>query len=184
MRARKANRSVKGPSAVPLHDVVQDGSQERFRAMTLFVESPDTVRAARDMTRSALEDWGLNDLVDDARLVVSELVGNVVHHAVPDQHLSVPGAHRRIDVTLRKWPDWLLIGVADEDSSPPTFPVGDMFSPHLVDGLPEALLPDCGRGLMLVQRLADALWWCPGDGGGKTVICRFDLAGRSASLHR
>ncbi|WP_308404631.1 ATP-binding protein [Streptomyces sioyaensis] len=146
--------------------------------MTLFAESRDTPQAARKMVCAALEDWALGALVDDAKLCVSELVGNVVHHAFPDDGLAVPGARRRIDVTLRKWPKWLFLAVADEDSSPPMFPLGENFSPELVGDLPEAVLPDAGRGLVIVQRLTDGLWWSPEELGGKTVFCRFDLVGR------
>ncbi|MGW5114829.1 ATP-binding protein [Streptomyces noursei] len=153
-----------------------DGPQPtQFRKLTLFAESPDTVHAARTLVSSALDDWGLNALADDARLCVSELVGNVIHHAVPDACLAELGTPRRIDLTVRRWPKWLFIGVADEDSSPPTFPIGEMFSPELVGDLSEACLPDCGRGLLIVQRLADGLWWSPEVPAGKTVFCRFDL---------
>ncbi|MFI2188868.1 ATP-binding protein [Streptomyces sioyaensis] len=151
---------------------------EQFRALTLFAESSDTVQAARQMVRSTLEEWALGALVDDAELCVSELVGNVIHHAFPDDCLAVPGAPRRIDVTLRKWPKWLFLGVTDEDSSPPMFPLGEAFSPELVGDLPEAVLPDTGRGLMIVQQLTDGLWWSLEGLGGKTVFCRFDLVDR------
>ncbi|MEU4850048.1 ATP-binding protein [Streptomyces gilvosporeus] len=151
---------------------------EQFRALTLFAESPDTVQVARKMVCAALHDWGLCALVDDAELCVSELVGNVVHHAIPDDCVAVPGAPRRIDVTLRRWPKWLFLGVADEDSSPPTFPLAENFSPELVGDLPEAVLTDSGRGLLIVQRLADGLWWSLEEVAGKTVFCRFDLVDR------
>ncbi|MGW1881288.1 ATP-binding protein [Streptomyces sp. NPDC001970] len=160
------------------------GSAEQFRAVTLFADSADTVRAARIMVQTTLTDWELPHLVDDTQLAVSELVGNVVNHAVPDNCLARPGGPRRIDVTFRKWPKWLFIGVTDEDSDPPTFPMGEVFSPELIGGFPEAVLPDHGRGLLIVQRLADALWWTPEEAGGKTVYCRFDLdtaPGRPAS---
>lgn len=173
MASSKIKWSTADPSVLAPRDPTRT---VRFRAFTLFAESPDTVRAARDMARSALQDWGVEALLDDVRLVVSELVGNVVHHAVPDQRLAGPGAPRRIDVTLRMWPKWLFVGVADEDSSGPTFPMGEGFPPCLADGLPEAVLPDSGRGILIINRLADAVWWVPGEDGGKTVYCRFDLS--------
>lgn len=150
-------------------------SEERFRSFTLFADSPDTARDARNLATSTLTDWGLATLADDARLVVSELVGNVVYHAVPDGHLASPGAHRRIDITLTKWPKWLFLGIGDEDSSPPTFPRGEPFSPRLAADLPEAVLPNSGRGMQIIHHLVDALWWMPEERGGKTVFCRFDL---------
>ncbi|MFE2703240.1 ATP-binding protein [Streptomyces mirabilis] len=116
-------------------------------------------------------------MVDDARLVVSELVGNVVHHVVPDDCLTRPGAARKIDVLVKAWPGWLFIGVADEDSTPPDLPAGEFVSPELAGDFAEAVLPDRGRGLLIVQRLADAVWWSPKGPGGKTVWCRFDLDG-------
>ncbi|GHA17920.1 ATP-binding protein [Streptomyces echinoruber] len=152
-------------------------SDGRFLTLTLFAESDDTARMARDMTAVFLQGAGAGAVVDDARLVVSELVGNVVNHAVPDRHLSRAGACRRIDVTFKLWPKWLFIGVTDEDSTPPLLPAGEMFSPGLVGELSEAVLPDTGRGLLIVQRLAAAVWWAQEERGGKTVWCRFDLDG-------
>ncbi|MDH2391921.1 ATP-binding protein [Streptomyces sp. HNM0663] len=175
--------SQRKPCILPLitpRDAARVSPLEKYRAMTLFAESSDTAHAARNMAREALQDWGLPQLVDDVRLVVSELVDNVVHHSVPDSVRARPGGSRRVDVSLRKWPKWLFVGVADEDSSPPVSPTGEIFMPHLVGDLPEAVLPDSGRGLLIVQRLADALWWAPEEGGGKTVFCRFDLDGSSA----
>lgn len=55
--------------------------------------------------------------------------------------------------------------------------MSDALAPDLVGELAEAVLPDSGRGLMIIQRVAAALWWAPKDGGGKTVWCRFDLDG-------
>ncbi|WP_432156545.1 ATP-binding protein [Streptomyces sp. bgisy153] len=156
----------------------------RFLAVTLFAESRSVAQVARDMTAQFLRDTEGAAVVDNARLAVSELVGNVVNHAVPDRPLTLPGGCRRIDVTFRMWPKWLFIGITDEDSSPPLLPLGETVSPDLAGEFIEAVLPDSGRGLLIVQHLADAVWWTPGDQGGKTVWCRFDLddsaGGRSA----
>ncbi|MET8131455.1 ATP-binding protein [Streptomyces sp. NPDC005251] len=177
MDARQSKRRANTSRAVSLRETVQDPSAGHFRALTLFDESTNTVYAARTMVGGCLQDWGFGHMVDDARLVVSELVGNVVHHAVPDDCLARPGAARRIDVLVKAWPGWLFIGVADEDSTPPDLPVGEFVSPELAGDFVEALLPDRGRGLLIVQRLADAVWWSPKGLGGKTVWCRFDLDG-------
>ncbi|MCN9239472.1 ATP-binding protein [Streptomyces sp. RY43-2] len=150
-----------------------------FLAFTLFAEFSDTARTARDMTASFLRGAGADQIVGDAQLVVSELVGNVVNHAMPDHRLARPGGCRRIDVTFKMWPKWLFIGVADEDSTPPMLPVGESFAPQLAGELSEAVLPDSGRGLLIAQRLATSVWWTPEDKGGKTVWCRFDLDGGS-----
>ncbi|WP_425575311.1 ATP-binding protein [Streptomyces durmitorensis] len=175
MDARQSKHTARTPAVARPREVAPALASGHFRALTFFAESADTVRAARDMTTATLQGWGLGRWSEDARLVVSELVGNVVHHAVPDNCLSQPGGSRRVDVLLKMWPNWLFIGVVDEDSTPPDLPVGEFISPELAGDFSEALLPDRGRGLLIVQRLADAVWWSPGDDGGKTVWCRFDL---------
>jgi hypothetical protein len=81
-------------------------------------------------------------------------------------------------LTLRAWPGWLLVDVADEDSTPPCLAQGEEFAPDLAGGLTEALLPNRGRGLEIVRALAGFVWWVPRQhGGGKHVFCRFALAG-------
>jgi anti-sigma regulatory factor (Ser/Thr protein kinase) len=175
MSARKADQVERELDAFT-HWFAEPGPSNagHFLTLTLFAESPDTARVARDMTAVFLRDTGVEEVVDDARLVVSELVGNVVNHALPDQGLARPGGARRIDVTFKVWPKWVFIGVGDEDSSPPLLPLGEAFSPGLAGELSEAVLPDSGRGLLIVQRLAAAVWWRQEDRGGKTVWCRFD----------
>ncbi|MFD9629562.1 ATP-binding protein [Streptomyces violascens] len=155
-------------------------SAGNFLKLTLFAEFPNTLRVARDMTATFLQGAGADEAVDDVRLIISELVGNVVNHAVPDLCLARPGGSRRIDVTFKLWPKWLFVGVADEDSTPPLLPLGDTFSPGLLGEMSEAVLPDSGRGLLLVQRVAAAVWCTPEEPGGKTVWCRFDLDGETA----
>ncbi|MGA4842279.1 ATP-binding protein [Streptomyces sp. G45] len=174
-RARKHDHSGHEVGTSSPQQAEELGSAGHFRALTLFAEAPDTVRAARDTVRAWLETWGLVDLCDDVRLVVSELVSNVVQHAVPDSCLTLPGASRRVEVTVTTWPGLLCIGVGDEDSTPPDLPVGECVSPALAGDLPEALLPDQGRGLLITQRLADSVWWSPKEPGGKTVWARFDI---------
>ncbi len=44
------------------------------------------------MTSVFLTDAGAGEFVDDARLVVFELVGNVVNHVVPERGLARPGS--------------------------------------------------------------------------------------------
>ncbi|MGW0944084.1 ATP-binding protein [Streptomyces sp. NPDC002623] len=148
-----------------------------YLTLTLFTECDNVARVARDQTAEFLRGVGAGEAVDDARLIVSELVGNVVNHVVPERSLTRPGGSRRVDVHFKVWPKWLFIGVADEDSSPPLLPLGDTFWPGLMEELSEAVLPDNGRGLLIIQRLAAAVWWTPEDRGGKTVWCRIDLDG-------
>ncbi|MFF3329567.1 ATP-binding protein [Streptomyces sp. NPDC002888] len=176
MDAGKAKRLASELDAYAHWYIDPDPSSDgHYLTLTLYAEFADAARMARDMTAVFLRRSGVESVVDDARLAVSELVGNVVNHAVPDLHLSYPGGCRRIDVSFKMWPKWLFIGVTDEDSTPPLLPYVEPFSPGLAGELSEAVLPDAGRGLLIVQRLATAVWWTPHERGGKTVWCRFDL---------
>ena len=149
----------------------------RFGSLSLTVDAEGTGHAAREMVRVTLTAWELGWLCDDVQLCVSELVGNVVLHSVPDDRRGWPASERMLTLTLRAWPGWLFAEVGDADSSAPTLPSGDGFGPDLAEDLPEALLPDHGRGLHLVRSLSDHVWWAPRDEGGKSVLCRFDLTG-------
>ncbi|QMU75100.1 ATP-binding protein [Streptacidiphilus sp. PB12-B1b] len=148
----------------------------RFGTLSLPTAGQSTARAAREFVRTALTNWGLGRLCDDVQLCVSELVGNAVHHSIPDSRTRPLSSDCTVVLTLRAWPGWLFVDVADEDSSPPTLPIGDTFGPDFAQDLPEALLPDHGRGLHIVHSLTDYLWWVPRDEGGKSVFCRFDLS--------
>ncbi|MHA3701335.1 ATP-binding protein [Jatrophihabitans sp. YIM 134969] len=96
--------------------------------------------------------WLPAPLLDDARLLVSELVGNAVRHG-------------RDEIILRLRPDPPGIGVAVTDHG------DDM--PTLPDGRPDPTVPS-GRGLLIVAALASR-WGVEKveAGTGKTVW--FDL---------
>ncbi|MEU1300575.1 ATP-binding protein [Streptomyces shenzhenensis] len=167
-----ANVSMTGAPCRSVHDPANG----HFRVLTLCAEDPDCAKAARDTVGSYLRTWGLVHAVDDAQLIVSELVGNVVHHAVPDDVLAMPGASRCIDVSLMTRPEVLLIGAAGEDSDPPELAAGEWISRESSGDFSEALVSEWGRGLLIIQCLADAVWWSSGlRDGGKTVWVRLGL---------
>ncbi len=93
---------------------------------------------------------------DAATLVVSELVANAVVHAAGDVE--------PIELTLDADGACLRIEVLDHDPSPPTLPA---HAPG-ADG-------EGGRGLLIVDRVADRWGWRPLPGDGKRVWC--DLRG-------
>ncbi|MGW5350521.1 ATP-binding protein [Streptomyces sp. NPDC004031] len=151
---------------------------ERFRAVTLDADAPDTGSVIRRTAFEILHAWGLHPLVDDVTMCLSELVGNVAQHAVPDGWRSTAGGRgRRVTVTFRAWPTCLFLEVSDEDSTPPMLPAGDFLLPEDSQASSDALLADSGRGLLIIQSLSDAAWWAPRDEGGKSVFCRFDHEG-------
>jgi hypothetical protein len=99
---------------------------------------------ARALVRDACDDWGLPGLVEDAELVVTELVDNVVLH--------VGGT---VDLLLTRRPRYLHVAVRDGDPTPPrrTLP---------------SVTGDGGRGLLLVDAVA-AGWGSTGVDDGKIV---------------
>ncbi|MFH8407144.1 PAS domain S-box protein [Streptomyces sp. NPDC018019] len=105
---------------------------------------PSSVPEGRHFLLRILKSWGLAALADTALLLASELVTNAVRHA-------------RGPLTLRVWYSVRELGVEVSDGSTPR---------------PRARLADNaeenGRGLMLVEALADAWGTRPGT-VGKTV---------------
>jgi len=116
------------------------------RSMTSMHDPVATVAGQiRRRLRALLTGWGVSvDTVDDALLVVEELVANVLDHA-----------RTRFELIVRL--SGSVLHLAVHDSSPGT-PQIRPFDPHA----------SRGRGLQLVTTLA-ARWGCDTDAGGKTV---------------
>ena len=116
------------------------------RSMTSMHEPVATVAGQiRRRLRTLLTAWGVTaEIVDDALLVVEELVANVLDHA-----------RTRFELIVRLTGSVLHLAV--HDGSPGT-PQVRPFDPHA----------DRGRGLQLVSTLA-ARWGCDQDAAGKTV---------------
>jgi anti-sigma regulatory factor (Ser/Thr protein kinase) len=110
-----------------------------------------------------LWDWQLGPLADDVTLCVSELITNAVMHGQRGGELE-PAS-----LGLRYFPTaCLFVEVADTSEAPPVIR-------RVADGheAPSELGLD-GRGLLLVKRLSDHLWWRRLPGGGKAVYARLD----------
>jgi serine/threonine-protein kinase RsbW len=113
------------------------------------------------VVRRALVNWMIQygsdeDYVEDARQVVSELVGNAVRHANPlDPGVMLVGwceADGSLDLTV-------------SDGGARTIPRQRTVPPEAVDG----------RGLAIVAALAQR-WWFEGDGTRNTVHALLPLA--------
>lgn len=113
----------------------------------------------RGELRSWLADKGFEgETVDDARVVISELVGNSVRHAVP-----LPVNDLVVSWALDDGD--LVISVTD-GGSPSS-------SPHIVTAPGSAI---SGRGLSIVEALVQR-WWVEDDRGRTTVHVRIPLQG-------
>ncbi len=121
---------------------------------------PQSVAAARRHVTGTLTRWGATDVVDTAALLVSELVSNAVRHG-----------HGPIDVRLDDGPDGLLVRIGDAS---PVLPVRRApLVPQVVpdpDGAPG--ISESGRGLRLVEALAEEWGWTRRPDSGKDVWFR------------
>lgn len=118
-----------------------------------FGALPGAVPSARLHTRQLLWEWGLKEVVDDAELLVSELITNALHAA----------AAMRQTLPIRLWllsdTTRLVVSVWDGNPHPPVrVSVGND--------------AENGRGLVLVEALSDRWDWFAHKGlGGKIVWC-------------
>ncbi|MEU8270576.1 ATP-binding protein [Sphaerisporangium sp. NPDC049002] len=123
------------------------GTPRGYRTMSCELPGDRAIVAkARDMVRRTLTGWGLTDLMDDVVLMVSELVSNAIAHGAPPVRLSLRAG------------DGALRGEVTDNGA----------------GLPRRLdlgtNSDHGRGLMIVEALADQWGVGPGpDRMGKNV---------------
>ncbi len=108
------------------------------------------VQEARTVVRGLLEQWSLGDLVDDAALVVTELVGNAVAHAGSPCQLAIARSATGV-----------RIAVQDQGEGTPEPQPQDPDSEH-------------GRGLLIIAALSTA-WGIDEAPGGKTVWVELSL---------
>ncbi|MEV2212293.1 ATP-binding protein [Streptomyces sp. NPDC050997] len=112
---------------------------------------------ARSFTRDTLRRWSLDHRGDDAALVITELAANAVAHAVPQALVSE--AEVWLGIALE--PAHVHLTVSDPGEDPPEFTTADG----------DALL-DHGRGLFIVDALAEEWGWTLTPPAGKTVWAR------------
>jgi anti-sigma regulatory factor (Ser/Thr protein kinase) len=105
-----------------------------------YAPEPSAAGDARRLTQQQLVEWDLPEVVDDAALLVSEVVTNAVVHARSD-----------IDFTLAVAEGSVEVGVADRETRQPRVRPSD-----------PGLQPDewtwlstHGRGMVLVDQIAD-----------------------------
>jgi len=117
---------------------------------------PESAARARNFIDATLRIWDCAGVVDDARVVVTELVSNVVRHA---------GTEVAIDLDLVG--DCLHMAVVDHANGEVALKASDAGA-------------EVGRGLRLVDTLSDR-WGVQQQPGEKCVWAEWSVGGRSAS---
>jgi serine/threonine-protein kinase RsbW len=149
-----------GPGVDDVGSSVEANDREVTRR---WARHPRCVALARGELRKTLTDWGLIQIEDAALLVLSELLTNAVCHA----RVS-PG--REIETRYRPVSDGVRIEVHDASDERPVLRSlnGDAVS---------------GRGLSLVDALADRWDVSDRDGPGKAVWAVLTVAGTGRDSH-
>jgi anti-sigma regulatory factor (Ser/Thr protein kinase) len=122
------------------------------RAGLSLVADPEAPWRARAFAGGVCSQWALHTVVDDVVLLVSELVTNAVTHARTDASLLLTLAG-----------GVLTIAVGDDSPTQPLVAARH----RLAEG---------GRGMVLVERLAEDFGSYPQPDGGKVVWCTLPLA--------
>ncbi|MFD7921100.1 SpoIIE family protein phosphatase [Streptomyces sp. NPDC059740] len=121
---------------------------------TIAAGDPEGLTAARHMIREAVRAWGAGGRAEEIELVADELITNALLHTEGPARVTVG----RITADRPR----LRVDVVDQSSAlPRRREAGE-------SGV-------SGRGMLLVDRLAD-VWGVDPRGGGKCVWCEFDCA--------
>lgn len=112
---------------------------------------PESARAGREFLASVTCARHMASVLDDAELMISELIGNAIRHGLPPIEVAV----RCVGTAT------LEVRVRDTG---PTVPAADHVEPEGLDA-------EGGRGLFLVDLLAST-WGIEPESGGKTIWFR------------
>jgi anti-sigma regulatory factor (Ser/Thr protein kinase) len=150
--------------ATVLNPALRSGLTSRRVRLTAL---PSAVPWARRELRHMLCEWHLESMSDPALLLVSELVTNAVQAAQTAAGLEHP-SHPMVSLSLELNDTSLLIKVWDASPGLPVLRETDVTG-------------DCGRGLLLVDFLADA-WGHYDADQGKVVWCELGIRAEAESV--
>lgn len=161
----RANGDMGEPAGVRQRELPfpgQTGPLDRIAGPCELVLNPDpeSVRAARDFTAMTLRDWKLDDLVEEAVIVASELVTNAIRHGT---RCSVSALNETtVQLAWQRQADRIICVVTDSSDLPPVLEDADMTS-------------ESGRGLQVVHALAATWGWAMLGACQKAVWATFRL---------
>ncbi|WP_234320321.1 ATP-binding protein [Streptomyces sp. SBT349] len=124
--------------------------------------APETPGRARSVTRSTLRGWGLDALVDDTAVVVSELVTNALRYGLPAKARDLPPplppatTQQPFLLSFVHCGGSVLCAVFDPGQEVPRVREPDFFE-------------ESGRGLHVLDSLAERWGWTTPDRHGKAV---------------
>jgi anti-sigma regulatory factor (Ser/Thr protein kinase) len=123
-----------GPEYPP--DVVSGTDALRQALLSI---GPEAAKAARDFTTSTLREWQLDELVQEAALIASELVTNAIRH-------GLGGSDDGVELAWRRQAARIICMVTDRSPLPPVLGSADQDA-------------ESGRGLQVVQAVAATWGW-------------------------
>lgn len=145
-------------ATLPTEDTAPAGTGLRREMCVDIAPQLHLAAPVRHAVVVALRLWGVPEVADDMGLIVTELVANAIRHGEPDC----------VSVMLTVWDGVAVLEVEDGNGRRPA-----------VQQTAED--DEGGRGLTLVQALADQ-WGCrPGTCGRKTVWASLALPDRRAA---
>lgn len=121
---------------------------DTLRQLLLSV-GPEAAKAARDFTMTILREWQLDDLAQEAVLIVSELVTNAIRH-------GLAGTDDGVELAWRRQAARVICMVTDRSPLPPVLGCADQDA-------------ESGRGLQVVQALAATWGWMTLNATSKAV---------------
>ena len=132
----------------------EPGFSEPDGAVCALRATSTSSRTAREFATNTLTSWGLHDLVDDATVIISELVTNAVRHGLPAY--AAAAGDMPIKLTIVRQDRFVLCIVSDpSDQDPKVRPADDVC--------------ENGRGLHVIEALSRVWGWTPLPGSGKAV---------------
>jgi anti-sigma regulatory factor (Ser/Thr protein kinase) len=141
------------------HALAHCGNGQLTMELTIAMS---VVRHVRAVVVGCVRLWSLPELADDVAVIVTELLSNVLCHALGSDGDPDP----RVDLLVQRVPGGVMVVVHDNDANIPDISQRERHNELSVHG----------RGLELVRALASDFRFVSSPAGGKDAIARIDQA--------